>query len=88
MKMKKIEMEMSDESYEKGRKKMSMTTLGKEDEHGSCWKGPAQKPGGITDQITAGRGHQITDVRTNNIVLNTKLMPRCCCCCIVIVVVL
>jgi hypothetical protein len=64
MKMKKIE--MSDESYEKGRKNMSMTTLGKEMSMGgsvpSCWKGPAQKPGGIRSQQAPGTSdHRRTD---------------------------
>ena len=62
-------MEMSDESYEKGRKKMSMTTLGKEDHKmsmggsvRSCWKGPAQKPGGIRSQQAPGTSdHGRTD---------------------------
>jgi hypothetical protein len=33
----------------------------------SMWKGPAQKPGGVL--------YQITDARTNNIVLYSKLTP-------------
>jgi hypothetical protein len=64
MKMKiemEMEMEMSDESHEKGRKKMSMTREGR-----CAWGDQSH---------LAGRAQQITDARTNNIVLYSKLTP-------------